>query len=133
MLFFPGADIPGGHEVIGVGGRLFADVDDNPGQDEPVERDRGYVVAVLGEVNGSVQVGAAVLGGGELFGGVEVAGFRLALDEGLEVEAPGVGGPVERGVVVGVAEVDHVPAGDVVGCDRRRGFLGRRRCAGGGY
>ena len=71
-----------------------------------------------------------MLGGGELLGGVEVAGFRFALGEGLEVEAAGVGGPVEGVGAVGVAEVDCAPVGYVVWCDGRRGFLGRRGCAG---
>ena len=44
-----------------------------------------------------------MFGGGELLGGVEVAAGRPAFGQRIELEAGGVGGPVERVAAVGVS------------------------------
>ena len=131
MRFFPRQHVPGGHQVVGIGVRRRAHVDDDAGQDEPLERDRGRVGAALRKVGGRVQVGAAVFGGRKLFRGVEVAAGCRPLGERVELEARGVGGPVERAAAVGVAQVHHLPAGHRLRALRDRRVVRRRARAGG--
>ena len=69
MLSFPGREVFDVHQVVYR--RHFRDVDDGRRTDEAGERDPVVGETALGEVNRSVQVRAAVLGGGELVRRIE--------------------------------------------------------------
>ena len=87
VLGLPRQHVFGRYQVVGIVRRRFADVDHDAREDEPIQWDRRRVVTAFHEVIRCVEVCAAVLGGSELLGGIEVAAGRLSLGERVEPEA----------------------------------------------
>ena len=74
------------HLVVGVLRRGIADVDHDRRPDQPFQRDLIDRLAALREVDRRVDVGAAVLGGGEVVRRVVVAGRRHAVGDLVQLE-----------------------------------------------
>ena len=85
----PGRELGDGEAVIGIGRRRRRHVDHDRRANETRERHLVRGGAALREMDGRVEVGAAVLGRAEAVRGIEEAGLRLAVMEPLELEAVG--------------------------------------------
>ena len=102
--------------VIRVLPALGADADDDSGTDQPLQGDLVHRLPVLEEMDGSVQVGAAMFGHAEAIGRIKVSARGDAVEGPLQGKSL-FGGPEDGLLVKGVGQVDE---GGLA--DRRRAF-----------
>ena len=107
MLLLEALEIGGRHLVVGIALALLDDVDDDGRTDQAVNRYLVHGRMSLREVDGCIQVRAAVLGGEEAVGRIVVAGRRHAVGVPAELKSLG-GGPIDRLRIVGVREIDDL-------------------------
>ena len=115
-----------GQPVVGVGRGLRADVDHHRRRDQLLERHGFGAPPVRREVDGRVEVRAAVLGRAERVGRVEEAARGRPLVDFLQLEARGGGRPVEGRRVERVGQVHEPEAPEVDRRRRRKGPPPRR-------
>jgi hypothetical protein len=98
-------DVRGLHKVIHVLRCLLGHVDDNARPDQLAHRQLVGRQRAFGEVDGGVEMGAAMLGRRKIIGGVVVASVRMARKNGLLLERLRRR-PVDRLSVERVGQVD---------------------------
>jgi hypothetical protein len=117
VLRFPSGNVGWGEAVVAVLRDGFADVDDDRGANELVDRDLVDRLLALAKVDRSIEMRASVLARGVAAGGIPVA-LRITAPAFLfPREGPGRR-PVDGLVVEGVGQVDQL---GLVDCGRRRG------------
>jgi hypothetical protein len=98
------------HAIVAVLRGLVADVDDDDGPDQPIERHKLQRLAVTREMDRRIEMRAAVLRHAERVGGVEESGGGVAEMQLLELEVRGRRRPEYRCGVVGMREINEAIA-----------------------
>ncbi len=106
MTGLPLIEIASGHLIVGIGCGLAGHIDEHRGADQILEGDLIDGSSALSEMNGRIDVRAAVLRGREVVRGIEVAIVGQTLGDLLQPEGLG-GRPEQRVLVVAVRQIHH--------------------------